>query len=118
MKTLLALVLVMALASGCVTRRYDWDNYDGRLYQYYKNPSSADDFRVSMEKHFKVLESQKLRPAPGLYAELGTLYLEKGDRQTAQVYYEKERDAWPESRYLMDAMLSQLHKRTKGGEQK
>lgn len=118
MKTLFTLLLVLVFASGCATRRYDWDNYDGRLYQFYKNPSSADEFRVSMEKHFQVLESQKLRPAPGLYAELGTLYLERGDRQTAQVYYQRERDAWPESRYLMDAMLSQLQKPLKSKDQK
>lgn len=118
MKNLLGVCVVLLLASGCVTRRYDWDNYDGRLYQYYKSPASADDFRVSMENHFKVLESQKLRPAPGLYAEVGTLYLEKGDRQTAQVYYQKERDTWPESRYLMDSMLSHLQKPLKMMEQK
>lgn len=118
MRTLLGLLLVALLTSGCVTRRYDWDNYDGRLYQYYKDPSSAENFRVSLEEHFKVLESRKLRPAPGMYAELGTLYLEQGDRQTAKTYYEKERDAWPESRYLMDAMLSQLQKPLKTMEQK
>lgn len=118
MRTVLALLLAVLFASGCATRRYDWDNYDSRLYHYYKDPSTADDFRVSMEKHFQVLESHNLRPAPGLYAELGTLYLEKGDRQTAEVYYKKERDAWPESRYLMDAMLSQLGKPLKTTEQK
>jgi len=118
MKTILGLLILLLLASGCATRRYDWDNYDGRLYRYYKEPSSADEFRVSMEQHFKTLESHNARPAPGLYAELGTLYLEKGDRQTAQAYYQKERDTWPESRYLMDAMLLQLQKPLKTMEQK
>ena len=43
--------------------------------------------------------------APGLYAELGTLYLQGGDNARAIVFYTKERDAWPESRTLMDGLI-------------
>jgi hypothetical protein len=64
------------------------------------------------------LESRKVRPAPGLYAELGTLYLENGDRISAARYYTKERDAWPESRYMMDALLANLQKFSKEGQKK
>jgi hypothetical protein len=117
--TRLALMLaVTLLLSACVQRKYDWNNYDTNLYRYYKDPTSAEKFRVGMEAHLKELEARKQRPAPGLYAELGTLYLERGDRTTAAAYYAKERDAWPESRYLMETMLQSLQKPSKESGQK
>lgn len=111
-KILLAAALILALP-GCATQQYDWNNYDANLYRYYKDPTSAEAFRTTMEVHLRSLEEKKLHPAPGLYAELGTLYLERGDRDTAASYYRKERDAWPESRHLMDTMLSNLDKMKK-----
>lgn len=112
-KLLLAVAFVLLLP-GCAQRQYDWNNYDASLYRYYKEPNSAQEFRVSMETHLKDLEAKNLRPAPGLYAEVGTLYLESGDRITAATYYRKERNAWPESRHLMDALLTNLEKMNKG----
>ena len=110
----LALVLCLAaMLPACATRTYEWDSYDMRLYQYYKTPTSAESFRLAMEANLRQLEAKGLRPAPGLYAELGTLYLEKGDRTTAAVFYGKERDAWPESRFMMDALLANLSKLAK-----
>lgn len=119
MKTSILAIALVLLVSGCANNRiYDWDNYDARLYKYYKEPASAQEFRVSMQEHFKTLESRNVRPAPGLYAELGTLYLEGGDRTTAAEYYRKERDAWPESRPMMDAMIANLQKPLKSKEEK
>jgi hypothetical protein len=115
MKKLLITIAILIVLPGCATpRQYEWNSYDAGLYRYYKEPASAEAFRTSMEQHLKSLDEKKQRPAPGLYAELGTLYLERGDRLTAATYYRKERDAWPESRHLMDAMLSNLDKMKKG----
>jgi hypothetical protein len=114
MKKLLLIIAVFPLFTGCASRQYEWNNYDAALYRYYKEPNSAEAFRTSMEAHLKDVEVRKLRPAPGLYAELGTLYLERGDRLTAAVYYQKERDAWPESRHLMDTLLASLEKMKRG----
>jgi len=109
-KLFLALVVALVLPGCAKPRLYDWNSYDSNLFRYYKDPTSAEGFRVGMETQFKELEAKNLRPAPGLYAELGTLYLERGDRTTAASYYKKEHDAWPESRYLMKVMLSNLEK--------
>lgn len=114
MSRLVAVLLLAALLSACVTRKYDWDGYDAKLYRYYKDPSTAEVFRTTTEAHLKDLEGKNLRPAPGLYAELGTLYLERGDVKTAAFYYAKERDAWPESRHLMSTLLASLEKMGKG----
>jgi hypothetical protein len=111
-KVLFALATVIVV-SGCATRQYEWNNYDGRLFRYYKDPTSAEEFRTSMQAHLEILESKNLKPAPGLYAELGTLYLERGDDKTALIYYRKEREAWQESKYLMDTMIAAIEKRSK-----
>jgi hypothetical protein len=111
-------VLCVLILGGCATRTYDWGNYDSRLYQYYKSPTTAEAFRVALETHLGELEARMIRPAPGLYAELGTLYLEHGDRVSAARYYTKERDVWPESRFMMDALLSNLQKYSKEDKKK
>jgi len=119
MRSLLVAAVVLVVLPGCAAPGlYAWNSYDANLYRYYKDPTSAEAFRTSMETHLKTLESKGVRPAPGLYAELGTLYLERGDRTTAVTYYQKERDAWPESRHLMDAMLSTLRKANTAAEPK
>lgn len=57
------------------------------------------------------MEAARQKVAPGLYAELGTLYLQAGDASRAVALYTKERDAWPESRGLMDALITNVGKR-------
>jgi hypothetical protein len=55
--------------------------------------------------------ASKQKIAPGLYAELGTLYLQAGDATKAVAMYTKEREVWPESRGLMDALINNVAKR-------
>ena len=48
-----------------------------------------------------------------MYAELGTLYLQEGLTDKAKTYYAKERDAWAESKTLMDMLIKNLDSRPK-----
>jgi len=108
-------ILLIALASllltGCATGIYQWGGYDALLYQSYKNPEKTLEFRQGLELHITKMEALKQKIAPGLYAELGTLYLQAGDATKAVAMYNKERDAWPESRGLMDALINNVGKR-------
>lgn len=99
--------------TGCATRNnlYQWGGYDAMLYQSYKNPEKAVEFRQGLELHIEKMEAARQKVAPGLYAELGTLYLQAGDASRAVALYTKERDAWPESRGLMDALITNVGKR-------
>lgn len=107
----LSLVILALAVTGCATpRRYDWNQYDQRLYEYYKNPEAATEFVSVMEAHVRSLEATGKKPAPGLYAELGTFYLRKGDAKTAVQYYNKEMLAWPESKGLMVALITNADK--------
>jgi hypothetical protein len=110
-------ILLIALAglflTGCANRSgiYQWGGYDAMLYQSYKNPEKALEFRQGLELHISKMEASKQKIAPGLYAELGTLYLQAGDATKAVAMYTKEREVWPESRGLMDALINNVAKR-------
>jgi hypothetical protein len=111
MKFLIAAILGLIL-TGCANqnRLYQWGGYDSLLYQSYKNPEKAEEFRLELEEHTLKMEQTNQKVAPGLYAELGTLYLQKGDKPNALKAYGKERDMWPESKGLMDAMIKNIDK--------
>jgi hypothetical protein len=109
LKNLLLLIAVIAL-TGCVAPRYQWGKYDEMLYQTYKNPGKAEEMRVSLEAHLASLEASKQRVAPGLYAELGTIYLQGGDKKKAAAFYSKEKAAWPESQELMNALIKNIER--------
>jgi hypothetical protein len=102
----IALLSAVALA-GCASSHglYKWGGYDELLYQSYKEPGRAGRFQGGLEAHIAALERAHATVAPGLYAELGTLYMQNGDGAKAVQYYTKERDAWPESRTLMDSLI-------------
>jgi hypothetical protein len=93
MKNLSTKLIFMALfgifLTGCATNAnlYQWGGYDAMLYQSYKNPEKAIEFRKGLELHIDKLEQSKQKAAPGLYAELGTLYLQGGDTVNAAAMY-------------------------------
>ena len=98
--------------SGCVTQpQYQWGGYDSLLYAGYKDPSKMEAMMVKLESHIGELEKTNQRVAPGLYAELGTLYLQAGAPDKAIRMYTRERDTWPESQGLMNAMIKNLERR-------
>ena len=110
----LLITLCGLFLTGCATRpsMYQWGGYDAMLYQSYKNPEKAVEFRQGLELHISKMEESKQKVAPGLYAELGTLHLQAGDATKAVAMYTMERDAWPESRGLMDALINNVGKRS------
>jgi len=109
MRVLLISALALVL-TACATDLYQWGRYENQLYQQYKDPTQAEAARLGLEEHIRQVEQTKQKVAPGLYAELGTYYLEAGDSQSAIQYYEFERDAWPESQGLMNSMIQNLRR--------
>lgn len=107
MKTLYGVAMLLAL-TGCATKSglYDWGGYDGLLYQSYKEPATVAANMQKLEVHIGKLEQSGQKVAPGLYADLGTMYLQAGNKEKARANFMKERELWPESRVLMDALLN------------
>lgn len=110
MKALFLVLCAVLLLAGCSQKRYDWGGYNSYLYSYYASPEAAEEFREALEYHIQRLEELGRVPPPGLYAELGTLHLEAGDTRTAIEFYQKEQEAWPESRHLMTSLIATLGK--------
>jgi hypothetical protein len=106
----IAYIAFLALAlGGCATGNkslYDWGNYDGMLYGTYKDPTTVVANIQQMETHVQKLEQGRQKVPPGMYADLGMLLLQSGDKVKAQTNFKKERDAWPESAPLMDALIN------------
>jgi hypothetical protein len=108
MKTVYACAIALAL-TGCATSNngmYDWGGYDGLLYQSYKEPGSVAGNMQKLEAHIQKLEQNGQKVPPGLYADLGTMFLQAGNKEKARANFQKERDLWPESVGLMDALLN------------
>ena len=108
----LSILPIAALLAGCAAPSlYQWGGYDQALYASYKDPAKMESLRVQLEKHIATMETSKQKVAPGLYAELGTLYLQSGASDKAIALYSQERAAWPESKGLMTAMIQNLERR-------
>jgi hypothetical protein len=97
---------------GCVAPTfYQWGGYDQALYDGYKDPNKMEAMRLQLEAHIAQMEKTNHKVAPGLYAELGTLYLQAGSSEKAIGLYSRERATWPESAGLMTAMIQNLERR-------
>lgn len=105
-------LLAVAALTGCAAKpMYQWGGYESMLYQGYKDPVRMEAMKVSLQSHIAGLERSSAKVAPGLYAELGTLYLQSGDADQAVAMYTRERETWPESEQLMTAMITNLARR-------
>lgn len=107
-------IVMISLLGGCaVQNKYNWNGYDKGLYDAYKDPSQIKPLQIKMQETVNLTEQQKQKVPPGMYAELGTLFLQEGLSDTAKMYYSKERDSWPESKTLMDLLIKNLDSRSK-----
>jgi len=112
MRSSLLIVFLLLGLTGCAqTGLYKWGGYEQGLYSSYKDPTKIEGLRTALESHIKEMETTNQKVAPGLYAELGTLYLQSGLSEKAIAMYTKERDTWPESKGLMTAMIKNLERR-------
>lgn len=109
------MLLAALLLAGCApTSLYQWGSYSAATYGTYTTPDKAVELRTQLEQHVLALEGKQLKVAPGMYGDLGTMYLQAGARDKALAYFRKERDAWPESQALMDALIKTVSAKTDG----
>ena len=103
---LCSVIFLMFLMAGCApSKSYIWNDYDKKLYEHYKNPAEYDQFVEGMKVTIESGEATGKVP-PGLYAEYGFLFYERGKIGESLIYFQKEHDAWPESQLLMTKMIS------------
>lgn len=109
-KLTLAAAASLMLAGCAGNGLYQWGGYEESLYAAYKDATKAEALRLKLEAHVQAMEQGGQKVAPGLYAEVGTLYLQAGQRQRAIGWYQREQKAWPESVALMTAMIQNLER--------
>lgn len=98
------------LISACgVKTMYEWNGYNNHLLSYYKHPEELNKFSGKLYEGIQKAEVTGTVP-PGIYAEYGYVMLSLNDTATAAIYFSKERDKWPESRFLMDKALLKIAK--------
>ena len=97
---------------GCVHTQYEWNNYDTKLYNHYKNPAEREKFIQALKEILDYAEPIGKVP-PGIYAEYGFVMYEQGNDQQAVLYFQKEADKWPESRAFMTKMIANANKQAK-----
>lgn len=99
----------MALAiAGCASpSRFEWGDYENSLYAFSKAPEARENYRKSLQTAIaRGEETQRL--APGLYAELGYLFLEDNNNADAIASFQKEMAAFPESRTFLGSVVARL----------
>ena len=108
------LFLIALLVSGCAQTRYAWNGYDDLLYNYYSSPAEGERFAQGLQETITVAERDGRLP-PGIYAEYGYQLFERGRYPEAVVWFAKEREQWPESKFLMDKLIALANNRTAKG---
>jgi hypothetical protein len=112
---------LLFLVAGCSTHKqlYYYGDYSQEYYSSKKELSAES--RIALQHSIEEAiqnanNSTTGRVAPGLYANLGYLYLKANNTQKAIEYFEKEKALYSESAKFMDRMIQKV--KTLQGEQK
>lgn len=107
-KPLLIGALALSVAACATPSRFEWGDYENSLYSFSKTPEARENYRKSLQVAIQRGEQSK-RLAPGMYAELGYLYLEDNNNAEAIASFEKEMTAFPESRIFLTSLVTRLN---------
>ena len=114
-KTALLTVATIGLfMSGCSSQPkplYNYGDYSESYYHAKKelSPDSALELQKSIEYSIEnAANSRSARVAPGMYANLGYMYLKGGQTDKAIESFNKEKLIYPESAHFMDRMLKKI----------
>jgi len=110
LKLLLSFALIYGL-SACVKPLYNYEDYSQSYYDSKKNvgAASALELQKSIERCIERLdESRSGRVPPGMYANLGYIYLKNSNAKSAIENFKKEKAIYPESTHFMDRMIKKV----------
>lgn len=106
-------VAALLLFAGCATQQplYNYEDYSSSYYDNVKAPSDETALKLqqSMEKAIEAAgESRSGRVPPGMYANLGYIYLKGGASAKAIEMFNKEKETYPEATQFMDRMIQKV----------
>ncbi len=111
----LCILSVLFLFASCATQISEsglyWGKYSNSLYEYKKNPSKENLLKHKNELIAIISKSKelKLRPPPGLQAELGTIYAEEKETNLAMENFVAEKSTYPESAVMVSTLVNILN---------
>lgn len=105
---LLLSAVIFVSACSATGSLYNWGDYEEDLFTYYSKPEKQEKVLADLIEHLEAQEEKGSKPAPGMYAEVGTMFLERNDSGRAIEYYRKEAANWPESRPVMMRLIKNL----------
>jgi len=107
----LALLIVIAIFSGCVSKQiYYWGDFEIMTLMYMKGEEERSVQIQRLENIKQEIESSGKPFPPGFNAHLGLLYVETGNRATAISYFEAEKALFPEAAHYMDFTISRTRR--------
>lgn len=112
--TLLTAVSALFLLTACSGQPkplYNYENYSDSYYEAKK--SMSDESTLALQKSIQMTlenasESSSGRVPPGMYANLGYIYLKNAKSKEAIENFEKEKLIYPESAHFMNRMIKKV----------
>lgn len=104
-------VLLLSACSSGPKPLYNYGDYSEDYYAAKKNVSEESALKLQQSIEYAIenaSESSSGRVAPGMYANLGYIYLKNGKNLEAILYFEKEKSIYPESAHFMDRMIKKV----------
>lgn len=100
-------LIIATVLSGCTPSIYSWGGFEQGLYERYVNEqqSQADAYLLQT---ISDAEQNHLKVPPGAYADYGFVLFKRGDRDGAAAYFEREKQAFPESSALMSKLIERV----------
>jgi hypothetical protein len=107
----LTLFMALAILPGCAKPSlYSWGDYGESLELRYEKENLAQAEQVLREQ-MAGYDAGKRVP-PGVCADYGFLLYRRGDLAGAVLFFEKERNAFPESTFLMNKLIDRIKKKS------
>lgn len=116
MKFKLPVIMMLAvMATGCATTKSSMYNYGTYSESYYamKKEANADtslEWKSTLETIISDSKTDKLRVPPGVFANLGYIYLQANNNEKAVFFFQAEKEAYPEAGKFMNNLIRKVEK--------
>ncbi len=110
---MIAATLWLAACSNTTTAPktlFHWGNYQDVVYDGLEEKTSPDEQLQALQKITQLAPHGSIKVAPGVYAQLGMLYLKTGQRDQGIQALQQEKALYPESAHYMDYLIKQVKK--------
>ena len=87
---------------------YSWQGYDYALLNHYKDGTDSTELAEKLREVVQKVEDSGEQSPPGLYADFAFALYESGQVDEALVYFEKEKEQWPESERFLTAVMGRI----------